>query len=69
MSNDNTPYPTIAPDAHIDKSGDFTVKPIEDPRKYSSLDPRRIPCLRQSLMSGIARGLGFAILRKLWRRM
>jgi len=59
-----TTAPTIeTPDGGIDRSGDIKISPVEDLRKYSVLSPRRIPCLRESLMSGIAGGS----LLLLWR--
>lgn len=55
----------IPPDIDQNNSKDIRLQRIEDPRKYSVFDPRRVPCLRASLLTGIGGGLTFALVRKL----
>ena len=55
----------IPPDINQNKSQDIKLQRIEDPRKYSVFDPRRVPCLRASLLAGIGGGITFALARKM----
>jgi hypothetical protein len=53
------------PDINQNNSQDIKLQRVEDPRKYSMFDPRRVPCLRASLLAGIGGGITFALVRKL----
>lgn len=55
----------IPPDIDQNKTQDIRLQRIEDPRQYSIFDPRRVPCLRASLLTGIGGGITFALARKL----